>query len=119
MPPWPECLRLRPERIPRWSVNPPLQSLLPDAPFALVKIPELAAGHYFPKVCRRRPAGAEVGFQCLIQSLRFPFFHLAQHGVGTQACNLAPDIADGRVHGIGEGFTSIAAHDEGPLLSHE
>src|SRR3979490_2190968 len=111
------------EKIPLFCSSDKLESLLPNAPFALIKVPELTSGNHLLKIggCwfgvtkNRRKMSAQSSFKLV----GLPRLHRAENGVCAQIGDFAPNITDGSVHGVRECLTHIAAYDQRPFLRHE
>src|SRR5215469_2032835 len=100
-----------------------LESLLPDAPLAFIKVPQLTPGNDFLKIGSGRFGAAQrygqLGTQGLLQLLGFAEIHRNDHSIRTEIGDSAPHITNRCIHRIRECFPDIATHDQSPFLRHE
>src|SRR6185295_18435661 len=121
MQPWPEYLQSRRAEKSRWSAalrrcQTWLERLLPDFPFPLVEIPELAAGHDFLEIFAALLGTGQILGERRVEEGDVVFAWRLDHSVGTQARDIAADEAHRLVHGVGKRVTGVAADNHRPLL---
>src|SRR5690348_2452587 len=102
--------RLRVPASPCRTIRLPVsQRLLPQLPFALIEIPQLASGYDSPEVLTARPHAGQVSRQRGIEPRDVVRQEFLNDGIRAQALDLTADKAHRLVKGIRERVAGIAA----------